>query len=101
AGDQSQSTPTNNLPESSLVLKVRKKLDTTAGDRLLLITDGVLQAQNANGEEFGYQRLIAAAEEGRGRSASELGETILQAVTEFRGGELEDDASLVVVKSSG
>jgi len=69
-----------------------------AGDCLLLITDGVLQAENRKGEEFGYQRLIAAVGGGRSRSAEELGQEILAEVTEFSGGKLEDDASMIVVR---
>jgi len=35
-----------------------------SGDCLLLLTDGVLQAEGRRHEEFGYQRLIAAVESG-------------------------------------
>ena len=68
------------------------------GDCLLLITDGVLQAENRKGEEFGYQRLIAAVESGKARSAEALGQEILAEVTKFSGGKLEDDASMIVVR---
>ncbi len=68
------------------------------GDCLLLITDGILQAENRKGEEFGYQRLIAAVGNGQARSAEALGQEILAEVTKFRGGKLEDDASLIVVR---
>jgi sigma-B regulation protein RsbU (phosphoserine phosphatase) len=68
------------------------------GDCLLLITDGILQAENRKGEEFGYQRLIAAVGSGPARSAEELGQEILAEVTKFSGGKLEDDASLIVVR---
>jgi sigma-B regulation protein RsbU (phosphoserine phosphatase) len=68
------------------------------GDCLLLITDGILQAENRKGEEFGYQRLIAAVESGQARSAEALGQEILAEVTKFSGGKLEDDASLIVVR---
>jgi sigma-B regulation protein RsbU (phosphoserine phosphatase) len=68
------------------------------GDCLLLITDGILQAENRKGEEFGYQRLITAVESGRAQSAEALGQEILAEVTKFSGGKLEDDASLIVVR---
>jgi serine phosphatase RsbU (regulator of sigma subunit) len=68
------------------------------GDCLLLITDGILQAENRKGEEFGYQRLIAAVGSGPARSAEELGQEILAEVTKFSGGKLEDDASLIVAR---
>jgi len=68
------------------------------GDCLLLITDGILQAENRAGEDFGYQRLIAAVESGRTRTAEELALEILSEVTQFSGGRLQDDASLIVVR---
>ena len=72
-----------------------------AGDCLLLITDGVLQAENRKGEEFGYQRLIAKVESSRTQTAEALGQEILREVTAFSGGELEDDASMIVVRVGG
>jgi len=68
------------------------------GDCLLVITDGVLQAENRRHEEFGYQRLIAAVEAGRGLNAEGLGERILADVAKFSGGKLRDEASLIVVR---
>ncbi len=68
------------------------------GDCLLLITDGVLQAEDPKGEEFGYQRLIAAVESSGTRSAEALGQEILDEVVQFSGGTLEDDASMIVVR---
>jgi len=65
------------------------------GDCLLMITDGLLLAENRRRQEFGYQRLI---EKGRGMPAEELGNEILAAVTRFSGGTLHDDASLIVVR---
>jgi serine phosphatase RsbU (regulator of sigma subunit) len=75
-----------------------QEVQLNSGDCLLLITDGVLQAENRKGEEFGYQRLIAAVESGKARSAEALGQEILEGVTQFSGGTLEDDASMVVVR---
>ncbi len=69
-----------------------------SGDCLLLITDGVLQAENRRHEEFGYQRLIAAVENHRGATAQRLGEEILAGVAKFSGGKLRDEASMIVVR---
>ncbi len=69
-----------------------------SGDCLLLITDGVLQAENRRHEEFGYRRLIAAVESNRGLTALALAEQILSAVTKFSGGKLQDEASMIVVR---
>jgi sigma-B regulation protein RsbU (phosphoserine phosphatase) len=68
-----------------------------AGDRVVLFTDGVTEAENANGEEFGEPRLLELISENRTRSARELQERILRAVTDFNTQDLQDDATLLVV----
>ena len=69
-----------------------------SGDCLLLVTDGLLQAEGRRHEEFGYQRLIATVQNGRTLGAVGLRQEILTAVTKFCGGKLQDDASLIVVR---
>jgi serine phosphatase RsbU (regulator of sigma subunit) len=67
------------------------------GDKLLLFTDGVTEARNATGEEFGDERLQHCVRAYRGRSAAELRTTILNEVTQFCGDNFDDDAALMVV----
>ncbi|HEX4037995.1 MAG TPA: PP2C family protein-serine/threonine phosphatase [Acidobacteriaceae bacterium] len=74
-----------------------QEVELGPGDCLLLITDGILLAENRRQEEFGYQRLIAAAKKGRDGGADAVGDEVLSAVTEFCGGRLQDEASLIVV----
>lgn len=74
-----------------------QELQLRSGNRLLLITDGLLLAENSRHQEFGYQRLIRQVEIGRGESAVSLCRQILAAVTKHAGGKLRDDASLIVV----
>jgi len=68
-----------------------------SGDRLLLFTDGITEAANAQDEEFGEERLIELASALRDRGAHELKNRILQAIAGFTGGRARDDATLVVV----
>lgn len=75
-----------------------QEVELRPGDCLLLITDGILLAENRRHEEFGYQRLIRSIEKGRDQGAAGLGEEILAEVREFCGGTLRDDASLIVVQ---
>jgi len=77
-----------------------QELRLGSGDTLLLVTDGVLDAEARRGDEFGYQRVITAVQEARGSSAAELGRAILDQVSDFCRGRLRDDASLIVVKVS-
>jgi len=67
------------------------------GDRLVLFTDGVTEAQDGAGTEFGDERLIDILSECRGRSGIETQEEVLRAVKEFSARELQDDATLLVV----
>ena len=68
-----------------------------AGDQLLLSTDGITEAENANLEEFGDERLLQAAR-ARHESALELQRAIMQQVTAFCGGNFRDDATLLVLR---
>ena len=70
------------------------------GDRLVLYTDGVTEANNPAGEEFGEERLLALLREHRAVSAEQLQKTILAAADEFSGGHWHDDATLLVVAVS-
>jgi len=75
----------------------RGEVQFAAGDRLVLFTDGVTEASDAAGEEFGEERLVKVLLENRHLSAGELQEKILAEVDKFSGGHFEDDATLVVV----
>ena len=66
-----------------------------AGDRLVLVTDGVTEAENAEGEFFDNERLEVAAK--RGTMAE-----IFAAVSEFCGSTpLSDDCTVVEMTYSG
>jgi sigma-B regulation protein RsbU (phosphoserine phosphatase) len=70
------------------------------GDKLLLFTDGVTEARNADGEEFGDARLQECLRSYIGRNAAELRTLILDEVTEFCDGNFDDDATLMVLIAS-
>jgi sigma-B regulation protein RsbU (phosphoserine phosphatase) len=69
-----------------------------SGDRLVLFTDGVTEVRNAAGEEFGEARLRQLLGRERHRPAAELQKTIMDQVSEFCGGQFEDDAALMIVE---
>ena len=69
------------------------------GDVLALYTDGVTEALNVDGEEFGVERLEAVVQAHVDRSAEEIVAAIELAVDEFVGSEPPfDDFTLVVLK---
>jgi serine phosphatase RsbU (regulator of sigma subunit) len=65
------------------------------GDRLFLYTDGVTEAANARGEEFGEQRLAALLGSIPPRSAAELVELVMAGAERFSGQEFRDDVTVV------
>lgn len=68
-----------------------------SGDRVLFYTDGITEVVNAAGEEFGEERLLQLLRSHRHLSAKALQERIMAAVTEFCGGDFQDDATLLVL----
>jgi phosphoserine phosphatase RsbU/P len=71
--------------------------DLAAGDRVLLFTDGVTEACNPEGEEFGDARLLQLLEENRELSAEDLQRKILSVVAEFCRDHWHDDATLIAI----
>jgi PAS domain S-box-containing protein len=69
------------------------------GDQLMIYTDGLPEARNAQGEIFGYYRLQEAIREAVGASATEMSAHILGQVDAFRAGPAEDDITLVVISA--
>ena len=67
------------------------------GDRLVLYTDGITEARDAEDVEFGEDRLLSLAVEHRTCSAPALQARLVDAVTTFTGGRFQDDATLIVV----
>lgn len=70
------------------------------GDRVVLYTDGISEAANSAGEQFGEQRLCEVVHAmPRGLSARELAERVLVALREFLGDvEPQDDMTLLVLR---
>jgi serine phosphatase RsbU (regulator of sigma subunit) len=73
--------------------------DLAAGDVVVFYTDGVTEAENQLGEEFGMGRLSAVVRDGSSLSAEELTIDIFNSAANFRGGAgFQDDVTIVVVK---
>ena len=70
------------------------------GDRVLFYSDGVVEARPRGGAQFGVERLIDDAEEFLGSSfpVAEVLRRLVRRLREHRGGELEDDATLVFLE---
>lgn len=68
------------------------------GDLLAMYTDGVTEALDERGEEFGEQNLIQKLREYRGRSCQAVAEAIASEVRALSPGEQQDDITLILGK---
>ena len=76
--------------------------DLAPGDRIVLYTDGVTEAQNYDGDFFGIGRLLDAIQRAGGAHCAELHAAIQKAVLDFTAGaEQADDLTLVVLEYRG
>ena len=73
------------------------------GDAVLLYTDGVVEARTADGEEFGLDRLrdFLEREAASPHPAEELLRRLVRAVLDYQGGDLRDDATLLLLQWAG
>jgi sigma-B regulation protein RsbU (phosphoserine phosphatase) len=76
-------------------------VELASGDRLILFTDGITEASDAQGEEFQEDRLLALVTMYRHLRPPALREKIMAAVREFTGDKWNDDATLVVLGVEG
>ncbi len=73
-----------------------------AGDVLIVYSDGVTEALDVDGQEFGEERLIAVLKDMHTEEASDILEGIVEGVRAFaRGAAQYDDVTAMVVKYTG
>jgi serine phosphatase RsbU (regulator of sigma subunit) len=97
------------LEETDLVLGVvtradylNRTLELEPGDSLVLFTDGVTEAENAEGDDLGSQRLVQRLSKLHGGSAKEITSVIESEVIAHIGdATVADDVTLVVVARNG
>jgi serine phosphatase RsbU (regulator of sigma subunit) len=65
------------------------------GDKVLLFTDGVTEAFNTDGEEFGDDRLVALVR--TSLDAAALEQSVVDAVTRFSNGNFHDDVTVLAL----
>jgi phosphoserine phosphatase RsbU/P len=96
---EATSLPVGLVPGSSFGLRYQ---DLAPGDRLVLYTDGVTEAQNDAGEFFGRKRLRDAVQSAGRAGCAEMYAAIQTAILAFTAGaEQADDLTLVVMEYRG
>jgi sigma-B regulation protein RsbU (phosphoserine phosphatase) len=69
------------------------------GDTLLIFSDGISEAQNEEGEDFGENRLAEVVAGIKDSSAVQVIDTVMEAVCDFTGDKPQfDDMTILVVK---
>ena len=75
------------------------EVDIKSGESLILYTDGVTDACNADGSFYGAQRLLALVERKKGKSAPALLDALMTDIDRFVAGEMQyDDTALIVAQ---
>jgi len=76
-----------------------RSIQLQPGDQLILISDGIVEAMNANHELFGFDRLAETIRQTNGGTSQQVLQAIWQAVERFRGDiEQQDDITLITIK---
>lgn len=69
-----------------------------SGDMIILFSDGIVEAKNAEREEFDYPRLLQLATDFRKDSPKQVAQKLLQEVEDFTGGKIDDDYTIMTIK---
>jgi serine phosphatase RsbU (regulator of sigma subunit) len=92
------------IESPSLPLGVRTHLVTNTvevelreGDALVYLSDGMIEAQNENGDPFGFDQLEALLAAQTDHNAGALRGAILDAITRHAGGRAADDDRTVMI----
>ncbi len=74
-------------------------LELAQGDMIILLSDGMLEAHNAEGDIFGFPRMEAAIRSGPHHSVQAMLDHLRGALEQFMGEmELNDDVTLVIIR---
>jgi serine phosphatase RsbU (regulator of sigma subunit) len=66
---------------------------------MVLYTDGITEAKNRQGQEFGYERLRNVVLEYKNGSANEIQRAIIERLFEFIGNDaINDDYTTVIIR---
>lgn len=80
-------------------LLVEDRIDLSRGDVIVLYTDGITEAMNAQSDLFGEPRLSRIVEEHGHLESGELRERILREIESFVGGaDQHDDMTMILLK---
>jgi len=77
------------------------RLHLEVGDKIILYTDGIVEAMNAQEEMFGFERLLELVKNSQTQTAESLLEEIKRDVNEFAGSAPQhDDITIIVIQAT-
>jgi serine phosphatase RsbU (regulator of sigma subunit) len=71
------------------------------GDVFMLFTDGLYEAKNADGDEFGLEKVHQLLIRHRNLAPQRLAERIFREVARYSGGKIRDDIAILVFRVKG
>jgi len=78
------------------------RIELEPGDRVILYTDGIVEAMNARKEMFGFERLLEVFQGAKSLTADSLLKAIIDQVNDFAGDAAQhDDLTAIVVSVEG
>lgn len=97
-GVQALTLPGGALGMSPQLDVEQASVQLAVGDTIVLYTDGITEARNADDEEFGEKRLRSLLQSLATTSPAAICDEVLGAVTQFAGAVVEDDRSILVAR---
>jgi phosphoserine phosphatase RsbU/P len=71
-----------------------------SNDYIYFYTDGIVESENIEGEQFTLERLIAVLQKHEGRSVHEIQQMTIEAIQQFtKGTQQKDDITMVILKA--
>ncbi|HXF79683.1 MAG TPA: GAF domain-containing SpoIIE family protein phosphatase [Usitatibacter sp.] len=104
SGESTHHKPTSFPLAAMPIARLRPavELDLAPGDILAVLSDGIFEYRNPEGEEFGEERVRSFLAAHRARPAAEISALLFAAVQDFaRKAPQEDDMTVVLVKRQG
>ena len=99
-----QDGSSEHLTEGGMVLGMfpdavyqESQITLRSGDAMVLLTDGITEAEDSEGREFGQQGVVNLLVRNRRMSASALKKILLDEIAAFSSRRLQDDAALMIV----
>ena len=86
------------FPNSNPLVKyVDHELEVNPGDRLALYTDGLTEAPDAQGGQYGQARLRRVLDQGRKQDVQQIRNNLWHDLSRFAQSELPDDVAFILV----